>query len=98
MARTILQDAANTLPRMIMGARMSNADLETLAQRSDGPLSIDLLKREARDISGFVVRLLTVDQLAGWMVHRLGKDSVDVNDLSGAHLALTLRTDLVPTV
>jgi hypothetical protein len=98
MARNILQDAANTLPRMIMGERMSYADLETLAQRSDGTLSIDLLKREARDISGVLVPLLIVDHLADWMVHRLGKNGVDVNDLSRAHLALTLRTDLVPTV
>jgi hypothetical protein len=98
MARNILQDAANTLPRMIMGERMSCADLETLAQRSDGTLSIDLLKREARDISGVLVPLLIVDHLADWMVHRLGKNGVDVNDLSRAHLALTLRTDMVPTV
>jgi len=40
MARNILQDAANTLPRMIMGERMSYADLETLAQRSDGTRAI----------------------------------------------------------
>jgi hypothetical protein len=48
MAHNILQDAANTLPHMIMGERMSCADLETLAQRPDGTLSIDLLRREAR--------------------------------------------------
>ena len=93
VTRNILQDAANTLPRMIMGERMSYADLETLAQRSDGTLSIDLLKREARDISGVLVPLLIVDHLADWMVHRLGKNGVDFAGASCAHPSHRLGAD-----
>jgi len=98
MTRKILQDVANTLPHMIMGERMSYDDLETLAQRQDGTLSIDLARREARDSSGAVVPLKIVEHLAEWLENRLGNNGVDVSDLSRAHLALTLRTDAVPTV
>jgi|SRR5271167_2458285 len=98
MARNILQDVANTLPQMIMGERMPYSDLETLAQRPDGTLSIDLLKREARDLSGAVVRLQIVQDLALWLEHRLSQHRLDASNLSGAHLSLTLRTDAVPTV
>jgi hypothetical protein len=98
MARNILQDVANTLPRMIMGERMPFSDLETLAQRPDGALSIDLLNREARDSSGALVLLQIAHDLAEWLDQRLGHHNVKASDLSKAGLVLTLRTDAVPTV
>jgi hypothetical protein len=98
MARNILQDVANTLPRMIMGERMPFSDLETLAQRPDGALSIDLLKREARDLSDGVVPLQIVHDLAQWLNDRFSNYRLGAHDLVGAHLVLTLRTDAVPTV
>jgi hypothetical protein len=98
MARNILQDVANTLPRMVMSERMPSSDLEALAERPDGTLSIDLLRREARDSSGALVPLQIVKLLADWLEQRLGAHRLDAGTLSGAHLTLTLRTDAVPTV
>src|ERR1700682_3382699 len=98
MARNILQDIASTLPRMIMSERMPLSDLETLAGRPDGTLSIDLLKREARDPSGALVPLQIVHDLAEWLEDRLSNNRLGASDLASAHLVLTLRTDAVPTV
>jgi hypothetical protein len=98
MARSILQDAANTLPHMIMGERMAFADLEVLAELPDGTLAIDLVKREARTSRGSPLELSIVTHLAAWFDKRLGDHGLSVGDLSQAQLELTFRTDAVPTV
>ena len=51
MDRKILQDAAHTLPRMLLGSRVTD-DLEKLAELPDGKLEIDLLKATASTGSG----------------------------------------------
>lgn len=98
MARNILQDVANTLPHMIMGERMPFADLEVLAELPDGSLAIDLLRREARHVSGSPVPLQIVGLLAQWFEERLANHGFSIGDLAAAHLEIGFRTDAVPTV
>jgi hypothetical protein len=97
VGQNILQDAANTLPRMIMSERMGFPDLEMLAGLPDGTLSIDLLAGEAVHSAGQPAPLQIVQHLAEWLVDRLGSRGVSLSDLAEARLELAFRTDAVPT-
>jgi hypothetical protein len=96
MDRKILQDAAHTLPRMLLGSRVTD-DLEKLAELPDGKLEVDLLKGTARHSSGAVLELLVVSESAAWLNQRLDGAGVSVAELENAQLEVTIRTDRVPT-
>ncbi len=97
MGHNVVQDAANTLPHMIMSERIGYADLEAMAQLPDGIFSIDLLSRQTDHASGMPVALQIVEQLSDWLEQRLAKKGLGMRDLVEARLALALRTDLIRT-
>ena len=96
VGRKILQDAANTLPHMIMSERLGHGDLETVAELPDGTIAIDLLTCEARR-GGVPVSLEIVQLQTEWLADRLGRHGVARCDLAEARMELELRTDALPT-
>ena len=97
MGQNIIQDAANTLPHMVMSERIGYDDLEQLAELPDGMLSIDLLKGEAHHEVGGTISLQIVQALSEWLGRRLGKRALGLHDLAEAGMVLLLRTDRVRT-
>jgi hypothetical protein len=95
--RILLQDAANTLPCMIMSERLGNDDLERLAALPDGTLTVDLVAGTARHSSQpDPIGLEIVEHLSLWLKTRLGEEAF-ANHLAHAVLTVSIRTDRVAT-
>ena len=94
--RILLQDAANTLPCMVMSERIGNDDLERLADLPDGTLTMDLVAGTAHHSSQpDPIDLEIVAHLSEWLKARLGEDAF-ANHLAHAVLTVSIRTDRVP--